>query len=666
MKAIDRGTEMIRVLLAEDQNSVQQVLKSHLELEEDLEIVGTAVDGQSTIEQIEALEPDIVIIDVEIPKIDGLSATQIISERFADIKVLLLSPYYNDEYLYKALKVGAKGFLHKNTPPADLANAIRAIDKGYFQIGPGLIQKANSAESLPIFPQKKIKWQLARPFERELDRPLEQELNRPFEREVITTPDEENVIKTSDIDVDILSILHEWKSQWHKRWKIEWRKYLPAAIALNTGVWILVLMFLKVLPHSYTSKWAVKILETNPGADISLPGGGRATSARNSGRTIASADPRNDYVQIATSPAVLEHAAQQMKMSVRDFGRPEITVDDDSGFIAFQIQGDSPAQARDKAQTLYQVITDRIDLLRKNELERQERETQATLEQARQKIDSSQQQLSLYRASSLMNSDEQIQGLSSTIEDLRRQQADAQAQERGLKSRYEQLSRDLNLSASEAADVYHLQTNDIYRQYSQQYAQANQAYLNLSSQYTSDHPAILQKKADAEEAAANLQRQASLILGRPINLATLTKITPLGPDAQGTGMREKLLEDLVNSRAEQQRLRSQTQEIKAQINQLENRLRSLSKEKVTVNRLERDLQYAEAVFTSTLAKLDFSKDTIYNNYPPTQLLIEPSLPDEQEPTFPNTRSALVGGLAGSFLATSGLFLFGLDKSKQQM
>ncbi len=642
---------MIRVLLAEDQDTIQQVLKSHLELEPDLEVVGIAVDGRDAIEQIEALKPDIVLIDIEIPTADGFDVTKIICERFSDTKVLLLGSDSDDKYLYHTLKLGAKGFFLKNTPPAELANAIRAIHKGYFQIGPGLIEQFH-AQSFPLFSQQKTQSK------------LEQKDNR-----------QENLLTI--VDLDILSIINEWKSQiinewklqWYKQWKIEWRKYLPAAIALNTGVWLLVLILFKVLPHSYASKWAVKILETNPGADVSLPSGGRATSARNLGRTIASADPRNDYVQIATSRAVLEKAAEQMNMSVKDFGEPEVTVDRDSGFIAFEIEGKTPTQAQQKAQILYQVVTEWIEQLRKTELERQEWETQKTLERARQNIDSAQEKLSAYRASSLMSADEQqIKALSETIEGLRRQQAEIQAQERGLKSRYEQLSRDLNLSPSEAADAYQLQTNDVYKQYSQRYALATKAYLDLLSRFTNENPALIQKQADMREAAADLQRQAAFILGRPINLEMLAKITPLAPDPQAVGMREKLLEDLVNARAEQQRLTAQERELTAQIAQLENRLRSFSKDKLSIDRLERDLQYAEAVFTSTLAKLDFSKESIYYNYPPTQLMIEPSLSDPDDPVSPNLRSALLGGLAGSLLVTTGLFLFGWDRdnSKHQI
>ncbi len=131
----------IRVLIVDDQSTIQQILKSYLELEPDLEVVGTAADGQAAIEQVKALKPDVVLMDIEMPVIDGLTATRIISERFIPTKVLILSVHDSDEYLNRALQVGAKGYLLKTTHGEELINAIRTAYKGYFQLGPGLLEK---------------------------------------------------------------------------------------------------------------------------------------------------------------------------------------------------------------------------------------------------------------------------------------------------------------------------------------------------------------------------------------------------------------------------------------------------------------------------------------------------------------------------------------------
>ncbi|MGB3239537.1 MAG: response regulator transcription factor [Geitlerinemataceae cyanobacterium] len=132
---------MIRVLLVDDQAILCQVLETWLEREADLEVVGTAHDSQSAIEQVEILKPDIVLLDIQMPGMDGIAATQIICQRFPTTKVIVLSGYDSDTYLSNAVRAGAKGYLLKNTAAEDLVNTIRSVQKGYSQMGPGLVDK---------------------------------------------------------------------------------------------------------------------------------------------------------------------------------------------------------------------------------------------------------------------------------------------------------------------------------------------------------------------------------------------------------------------------------------------------------------------------------------------------------------------------------------------
>ncbi len=135
---------MIRILLVDDQKLIRQGLKALLELDSDLQVVGSASDGHSAVEQVEAYLPDVVLIDIRMPGMDGVTATRIICERFPDTKVLVLSGYDDEKYLADALRSGANGYLLKDTPAEELIGAIRSIHKGYSQIGPGLLEKINS------------------------------------------------------------------------------------------------------------------------------------------------------------------------------------------------------------------------------------------------------------------------------------------------------------------------------------------------------------------------------------------------------------------------------------------------------------------------------------------------------------------------------------------
>ena len=132
---------MIRVLLVDDQKMVRETLRLSLETETDIEIVGTANNGIAAIEQVEVLHPDIVIMNMEMPGLDGASATKQITSRFMQTKVLIHTSYDNDEYITKSLAMGAKGYLLKNVETQDLAGAIRSVNKGYTQIAPGLLDK---------------------------------------------------------------------------------------------------------------------------------------------------------------------------------------------------------------------------------------------------------------------------------------------------------------------------------------------------------------------------------------------------------------------------------------------------------------------------------------------------------------------------------------------
>lgn len=132
---------MIRILLADDQNFISRELYTYLEPAKDLEIVGSAKDDLTVIEQIELMHPDIVLVDIEMSSIDGLSTTRLVSQHFANSKVLILSNHANEEYMKEALQAGAKGYILKNTSAEELAYAIRLVYKGYILVVPGLLEK---------------------------------------------------------------------------------------------------------------------------------------------------------------------------------------------------------------------------------------------------------------------------------------------------------------------------------------------------------------------------------------------------------------------------------------------------------------------------------------------------------------------------------------------
>ncbi len=135
------GNAAIRVLVVDDLKLIRQGLQLLLADERLVAVVGEAVNGRSAIAQVEQLHPDVVLMDIEMPDMDGVEATRHICDRFEHVKVLILSVDDDDEYVAQALRYGAAGYLLKNTPADEIAFAIQAVHKGYMHLGPGIGQK---------------------------------------------------------------------------------------------------------------------------------------------------------------------------------------------------------------------------------------------------------------------------------------------------------------------------------------------------------------------------------------------------------------------------------------------------------------------------------------------------------------------------------------------
>ncbi|AFZ04277.1 response regulator [Calothrix sp. PCC 6303] len=130
---------MIRLLLVDDESLIRRGLKALLKLEADLEVVGEAENGQVALTLIASLQPDVVLMDVRMPVMDGMAATKEIAARFPTTKVLILTTFAEQHYIAQTLRYGAVGYLLKDTPSEELAQSIRAANKGYIQLGPGLV-----------------------------------------------------------------------------------------------------------------------------------------------------------------------------------------------------------------------------------------------------------------------------------------------------------------------------------------------------------------------------------------------------------------------------------------------------------------------------------------------------------------------------------------------
>lgn len=146
---------MIRVILAEDQTMVRGALASLLGLEPDIEVVGEAATGEEAVEVADRTRPDIVLLDIEMPGMDGIAAAAEIRRRHPGCEVMILTTFGRPGYLRRAMEAGAAAFLVKDSPARELAAAIRRVRNGERVVDPGLAAAALSAGPNPLSPRER-------------------------------------------------------------------------------------------------------------------------------------------------------------------------------------------------------------------------------------------------------------------------------------------------------------------------------------------------------------------------------------------------------------------------------------------------------------------------------------------------------------------------------
>lgn len=134
-------SQKVRILLAEDHETVRAGLKLIVNSQPDMEVIGEATDGRSVLAQVEKLLPDIVLMDISMPQLNGLKATEKLKESRPEVKVLTLTRHKDDGYLQQLLRAGASGYVLKQSPPAELLHAIRAIAAGGKYLDPAVAGK---------------------------------------------------------------------------------------------------------------------------------------------------------------------------------------------------------------------------------------------------------------------------------------------------------------------------------------------------------------------------------------------------------------------------------------------------------------------------------------------------------------------------------------------
>lgn len=438
-----------------------------------------------------------------------------------------------------------------------------------------------------------------------------------------------------------------------------WPLYLVVGLLANAAIWSSALLYLSKQQPVYNSTLSVTLPGSESAANVNLPNIGQASYQSSSPYAIATQDPRENYKILAESEAVLKEAATKLNMPLEEFGKPKIKIIPNTGVMMFDFKGASPEKARSKSFALYNALEVTLNKLRTQEIAQKNMSLQSALVFSQNKLEAAQARLSDYKARSGLSSNEQLNDLSSNIEELRRKRAEILGQQQQMSARLGQLSTNLKLSAGEATDAFVLQADQLFQQHLKDYNDASTSLVVLGSKFTPDHPTVISEKARQNAAQTALMSQSQSVLGRPVNQATIQQFNL--SSTSSAAAREKLFQEVVVVQADRQGFQAQGQEINRQIAQLEARLRTMAQQESVLDALTRNVQIAEAVFSSTLAKLDLGRSNDYGSYPLIQMFGEPSLANTS--SSPNKKFVLLGVALGSLFLNTGFVSLWLRRRK---
>ncbi len=677
---------MIRILLVDDQRSIRETLKMMLDSAPDFQVVGTASDGHTAIEQVELLHPDVVLIDMEMPGLDGVSATRIINQQFSDVKVLVLSMHDDDTFISQSIQAGAMGYLLKSTPPQELRAAIRFVNRGYAQIGPGLLDKMVPTEE----PSETQKLQDELSTATRLDKlarsngsqsngsqsngSLSQNQNHSSQglARAETTELETSTNGHSRRNGSSELAVASYESELAERVENEaqdtsrnsrWKRYLFLGLLINALLWMAAISVLKFKRPVYTSTWTLDLPASRSDTFLEVPGVGRAAETNVSPYSnILVADPRANYKDLLGAPEVIKAAAAIVHAPLDEFAPPRVEVVANTTLMKLGVNGKSPRDAYQNAIAVQSAFKEKIAALRQQELAQQNKGLKVALDAASERLKLAQQRLSGYKVESGLDSGEQLRDFSVNTEALRRQRAEIFGQTQDFANQLRQLSSTLGLSSQQAGDAFILQSDAIFQQYLLSYSKTSTDLTTLEAAFSSDHPQVVNKAEEKAAAHTKLFERGAQLLGHPMSEASLQQLNVSNGMSSDT-TRSGLFQELIKLKGQEAGARGQVAALDEQIRQQEGQLTSLSRKKSILVNLERDVQIAEAIFTSTLGKLDLTKSSFSVAYPEISVRTKPSVP--QLPSSPKVIPILLGTFLGSVLISAGLAALWYRDRRQQ-
>lgn len=432
-----------------------------------------------------------------------------------------------------------------------------------------------------------------------------------------------------------------------KVYRILKRPYLVVGLVSYACVVLLVSLYLSKTPQ-YTSHMQLVLPGTGNSSSVSLNGIGEVVSQTNTPFSGGGFNPRVNYKEMLSSRTVLERAAKELNMTVNGFGKAKIKLTEQTSIITLAVNGTSKELAQEKAFSLYHSLQKELDGLRADEVSRRDQSIKNILMQYQDRMTLTRGAILNFQQRSMLVSTDQMEQLIKTLSGVKERKVYARAEANKLKEYINQLSEELGVTPQMAGQAFTLQSDVEFKAYSQELGKSVTKLTQYSSRWGVNHPKVVAQQKRLDLTRTSIDNRSRELFG--VNASAI--FTNL--NLETTPKRSQLFADLIDSFAKYKGQASMVLDLERSAGHLADQLKIYSREVIELERLQREFNMAEAIFTSAAARIDASRADIFASYPVIQLLASPSYPVLH--SSPNKLIAVIAGIAGFLFITFGLLL----------
>lgn len=426
------------------------------------------------------------------------------------------------------------------------------------------------------------------------------------------------------------------------------RRYVITGAISCTAAWAVSFGYLELTPRSYTSAFTFVLPGTGAGSSLNLDRLGQATTTSTSPFASADLSPTENYRKMLLSKRLMTAAADTLGEPVDSFSLPKVELSDQTKLIAVKVTGHTPHQAVARANALRNAFQQMLDSLRSDEIQTRDAAYRNMLAGYKAHLNETRQRLIEHEAATGLASIDQYSTIVASVERLRDQLRDVDAKLANMHAGVGELTRLLDISAEAANFAMILRGDPQFQALLDQLAKEDAELATLTGTRGQNNPRVVDLQAERASTAARISMRITELTGS--KRQDVLKMRDLSIRDE----RARLFERLMGQIADTEAMTAMRTQLKLQLDIEQVRVVSLSQAASRLDDLKRDVQVADAVFSSALARVDTSKSDFFASYPIVQTLEEPELP--LRPSSPLPLLAVAGGLAASLLTLAALVL----------